>query len=78
MRPPTGLFLDAVECLDRPGYRTGGDEWEQYRKALNEKLIREAQPGGGWSDPQVGNVYTTSLNCIMLQLEKGFLPIYQR
>ncbi|MFO0429638.1 MAG: prenyltransferase/squalene oxidase repeat-containing protein [Planctomyces sp.] len=59
-------------------YRNGGDEWDQYRKALNEKLIREAQPGGGWADPQVGNVYTTSLNCIMLQLEKGFLPIYQR
>lgn len=59
-------------------YRSGGEDWDLYRKALNEKLIREFQPGAGWSDQQVGAVYTTALNCIMLQLEKGFLPIYQR
>ena len=59
-------------------YRTGGDEWSRYRDELNAKLIRETQSGGGWADPQVGTVYVTALNCIMLQLDKGFLPIYQR
>jgi len=59
-------------------YRTGGDEWNKYREELNEKLLREMQSGGGWADPQVGTVYVTALNCIMLQLDKGYLPIYQR
>ena len=59
-------------------YRTGGDEWTKYRDELNRKLLQEMQSGGGWADPQVGTVYVTSLNCIMLQLDKGFLPIYQR
>lgn len=59
-------------------YRTGGDEWVKYRDALNSKLLGEMQPGGGWADPQIGAVYVTALNCIMLQLDKGFLPIYQR
>ena len=59
-------------------YRTGGDEWAKYRDELNRKLLQEMQSGGGWADPQVGTVYVTSLNCIMLQLDKGFLPIYQR
>ena len=59
-------------------YRAGGDDWNRYREELNRKLIRDALPTGGWADQQVGNVYTTALNCIMLQLEKGFLPIYQR
>lgn len=59
-------------------YRTGGDEWTKYRDELNRKLLPEMQSGGGWADPQVGTVYVTSLNCIMLQLDKGFLPIYQR
>ena len=59
-------------------YRTGGDEWTKYRDEVNRKLIQEMQSGGGWGDPQVGTVYVTSLNCIMLQLDKGFLPIYQR
>jgi hypothetical protein len=59
-------------------YRTGGDDWTKYRNELNSKLLREMQSGGGWADPQVGTVYVTALSCIMLQLEKGFLPIYQR
>lgn len=59
-------------------YRAGGDDWSNYRTQLTEKLVNEVQTGGGWPDPQVGTVYVTSLNCIMLQLDKGFLPIYQR
>ena len=59
-------------------YRTGGDEWTRYRNELNVKLVKEMQSGGGWPDPQTGTVFVTSVNCIMLQLDKGFLPIYQR
>ncbi len=59
-------------------YRNGGDDWSKYRDELNVKLVREMQSGGGWPDPSVGTVYVTALNCIMLQLDLGFLPIYQR
>ncbi|MCA9062002.1 MAG: terpene cyclase/mutase family protein [Planctomycetaceae bacterium] len=59
-------------------YRQGGDEWNQYRKEVAEKLIGEMRRGGGWSNVEIGDVYATSLNCIILQLDKGFLPIYQR
>jgi hypothetical protein len=59
-------------------YRTGGDDWNRYRGELHEKLLREMQQGGGWQDLQVGTVYATAVNCIMLQLDRGFLPIYQR
>jgi ribosomal protein L17 len=59
-------------------YRTGGEDWQRYRTELTTKLLREMQSGGGWADAQVGTVYATSLNCMMLQLDKGFLPIYQR
>ena len=59
-------------------YRQGGDDWQRYRDELTEKLLNETQDHGGWPDQQTGTVYTTSLNCIMLQLDKGFLPIYQR
>ena len=59
-------------------YRTGGEDWQRYRSEVNKKLLGEMQAGGGWADGQVGTVYVTSVNCLMLQLEKGFLPIYQR
>jgi hypothetical protein len=59
-------------------YRQGGDRWNKYRREIEEELLSEASSGGGWTDRQIGTVYTTSINCIILQLEKGYLPIYQR
>ena len=59
-------------------YRQGGDRWNKYSKELQEKILKEANAGGGWSDRQIGSVYTTAINCIVLQLNKGYLPIYQR
>lgn len=59
-------------------YRQGGDRWDRYRQEIEEKLLNEVSGGGGWADRQVGVVYTTSINCIILQLDKGYLPIYQR
>ena len=59
-------------------YREGGDRWSKYRQEMEDTLISQIQPAGYWSDQAIGPVYTTSINCIILQLEKGFLPIYQR
>ncbi len=59
-------------------YRQGGKRWEDYRSELNQELTNQIQPGGFWANQEIGNVYATAINCIMLQLEKGYLPIYQR
>ncbi|MBN1588711.1 MAG: terpene cyclase/mutase family protein [Pirellulales bacterium] len=59
-------------------YREGGKEWENYRNALYEKIVAEANPDGSWPDASIGSVYATAVNLTMLQLEKGVLPIYQR
>ncbi|MEZ6063070.1 MAG: prenyltransferase/squalene oxidase repeat-containing protein [Planctomycetaceae bacterium] len=59
-------------------YRQGGDRWRQYRREITEEILKRTQANGGWSDQQIGPVYTTAINCIILQLEKGYLPIYQR
>jgi len=59
-------------------YRQGGQRWQNYRQQMNEELARSIQPGGYWADSVIGHVYVTAINCIILQLEKGYLPIYQR
>lgn len=59
-------------------YRQGGDRWNKYRDEISAKLLKEASSSGGWSDRQIGTVYATAINCIILQLDKGYLPIYQR
>ena len=59
-------------------YRTGGPEWDDYRARIVKRLIDEAGPNGAWSQGFVGDVYTTSKNLIILQLDQNILPIFQR
>lgn len=58
-------------------YRQGQKEWEPFRENLYDRLTREQQSDGSWSG-QIHPVYITSCNLIMLQLDQGLLPIYQR
>jgi hypothetical protein len=58
-------------------YRLGGKDWEDYRDRLYRRLIGEQSSNGSWSG-YVGPIYCTSLNLTMLQLENGYLPIYQK
>ncbi len=58
-------------------YRQGEDEWSPFRDKLYEKIIGEQDSDGGWSG-NIGKIYVTSCNLIMLLMDRGFLPIYQR
>jgi len=59
-------------------YREGGKEWEDYSDRLVEKILHDASADGSWSDRSIGDVYATAINLIILQLDNGALPIYQR
>lgn len=58
-------------------YRQGGIEWEPFRDKLCNRIIGEQRPEGNW-DGNVGPIYVTACNLIMLQLDKAYLPIFQR
>lgn len=58
-------------------YRQGEEEWEPFRDRLYEKIVNEQSPAGSWVG-NIGAIYVTACNLIMLQLDLGFLPIYQR
>ena len=62
-------------------YREGGAAWESYRGQIGKRLRAEAQrdrDGAFWPQGYIGTVYTTATNLVILQLDKGSLPIYQR
>jgi len=61
-------------------YREGGKEWEAYRDRLYDEILSPSaiNPDGSWSENSVGDVYGTAINLIILQLDRGTLPIYQR
>jgi hypothetical protein len=58
-------------------YRDGGDDWVSFRDRLYNRIVREQEADGSWSG-QVGEVYVTSINLIILLLDRGLLPIFQR
>ena len=58
-------------------YREGGEDWIKFRDRLNAQIIGRQQNSGSWNG-NIGPIYITSLNLTMMQLERGYLPIYQR
>jgi hypothetical protein len=58
-------------------YRQGGRDWEVFRDKLYNRIVSEQQPDGSWNG-NIGPIYITACNLIMLQLERSFLPIFQR
>lgn len=53
-------------------------KWSRYRETIYDYLAGRQNGDGSWSQGYIGPVYTTSLHLIILQLDKGHLPIYQR
>jgi squalene cyclase len=58
-------------------YRQGNKEWEPFRDKLYSHILKEQQADGSWNG-NIGQIYVTACNLIMLQLDKAYLPIYQR
>ena len=56
-------------------YRQGNKEWEPFRDKLYSHILKEQQPDGSWTG-NIGPIYVTACNLIMLQLDKAYLPIY--
>ena len=53
-------------------------QWPKYFKDISRELVVTQQGDGGWGGGHVGPVYTTAINATILQLDRGYLPIYQR
>ena len=58
-------------------HRKGGQSWSTFRDKIYNKVVAEQQNDGSWQG-NIGPIYVTAINLIILQLDKNFLPIYQR
>lgn len=60
-------------------YRRGDEQWDKYfDDIVRNQIMRRQTASGSWKEGHVGPVYVTAINATILQLDKGFLPIYQR
>ncbi|MEM9828657.1 MAG: hypothetical protein AAF958_18870, partial [Planctomycetota bacterium] len=58
-------------------YRQGEELWQPFRDRLYDRIVEKQRPDGYW-EGQIHPVYVTACNLIMLQLDMGYLPIFQR
>lgn len=58
-------------------YRQGDELWLPFRDKLYERIVSDQRADGYW-EGQIHPVYITACNLTMLQLDRGYLPIYQR
>lgn len=59
-------------------YRQGPEVWDPFRDQIVKRLLRKQKDDGSWGSDDLGLVYPTSINLIILQLDFGYLPIFQR
>lgn len=59
-------------------YRSSTEEWNKYIDNIGPQILTKQSANGSWSEGYVGPVYTTAINATILQLDNGFLPIYQK
>ena len=59
-------------------YRLGDEQWHPYQRLIAAQILPQQAANGAWKDGHIGPVYTTAINATILQLDKGYLPIYQR
>jgi hypothetical protein len=52
--------------------------WSKYRKARFDELVRNQEKDGSWPAAQLGPVYATAVNLIVMQLDRTVLPIYTK
>ena len=59
-------------------YRMGDEKWDKYFQEISDEILRKQSASGAWKEGHVGPVYTTAINATILQIDNGYLPIYQR
>ena len=59
-------------------YRQGPDIWEPFRDKICQRIVKDQRRDGRWKESNLGDAYGTAINLIILQMDYGYLPIYQR
>ncbi|MCA9190659.1 MAG: terpene cyclase/mutase family protein [Planctomycetales bacterium] len=58
-------------------WHRGGEEWKNWYLALKRSLLNLQNSQGGWSD-QNSVEYGTAMACLILNMPRSVLPIFQR
>jgi hypothetical protein len=79
-------FAQAVYILGEDGYgkmfpqSAANDRltWSKYRETIFDYIASRQGADGSWGQGHIGTIFTTSCHLVILQLDNGVLPIFQR
>ncbi len=52
--------------------------FEDWWRSEAAAVLSRQKADGSWEDPRYGDAYATAMNCLLLALPEGLLPIFQR
>ena len=52
--------------------------FERWYADERERMLRAQQSDGSWKDRNWGSCYATAVNCLVLAIPEGVLPVFQR
>lgn len=73
-----GHFFYAMYYCTQAMYQAGGAYWRAWFPPLRDRLVSAQRPDGSWEDLNVGVDYGTAMGALILEVPKGYLPIFQR
>lgn len=72
-----GFYFYAHYYSSQAFWHQGGEEWERWYTSLKRYLLNLQNVNGGWFDYN-GVEYGTSMACLILNMPRTVLPIFQR
>jgi len=79
IRRPQAHYYYGNYYVSQAMYLAGGEHWARWWPACRADILgRQDPPSGGWLDHFAGGPYGTAMACIVLQMPKRYLPIFQR
>ena len=58
-------------------WQAGNEHWQRWFPPIRDLLVRLQKQDGSWMDP-VGPSYATAIALIVLQMENGYVPLFQK
>jgi hypothetical protein len=76
--PGSQHFYYACYYCSQAMFQAGGKYWRQWNDTMTPVLIARQNPDGSWPTRGAGVVCDTAFALLAMEVNYGFLPIYQR
>ncbi len=57
---------------------TDPTHFERWSETEFRNVLADQEPDGRWLDAQYGDGYATAINCLVISMSEGLLPVFQR